>query len=115
MIQSLLDSLMKLVDERGSAAALREHLALVATQVKQLEAHNAVLQANLEIANLQRQQLADELRRFQHDNPRGLRCDTCGSVDLVQTGSQDDTDFGHLVKHPRMLCRVCQKTSIHAG
>lgn len=112
MLDVLLNKLEALVNERGSAAVLREHLALLRERVGALERENADLRAQLQQAQASAQNNQSRLDRFAQDNPKGLRCDACGAVDLARTGSRDDPTFGVLgIKQALMTCRVCRHVS----
>ena len=112
MLETLLKQMEALVNERGSAAVLREHLALVRERVGALQRENADLRTQLQQVQAHAQQNQDQVRRFAQDNPHAWRCDACGSVDLRRTGSQPDPTFKALgIKQALMTCRVCQHVS----
>lgn len=112
MLETLLNKVEALINERGSAAVLREHLALLRERIGALERENADLRAQAQQAQAHVQHQGDQLRRFAHDNPEGWRCDSCGGVDLARTGSRPDPTFGPLgVKQAAMTCRVCSAVS----
>lgn len=114
MIESLLSKLEALVNERGSAAVLREHLALVRAQCQALEQKCTQIEAQLGKQQAAAQQLEAKHRRFAQDNPLGLRCDACGSVDLRRTGARPDPTFAALgIKQAQMTCRVCSAVSFY--
>lgn len=114
MIDLLLQKVEALINERGSAAVLREHLGLLRAQYAALERERDGLQARMHQAELDRDHAQDQLRRLTHDNPNGHRCDACGSVDLVRTGTEPHPTFGAVgLKNARMRCRICQHTSLH--
>jgi len=108
MLETLLSRLEALVNERASAAVLREHLTLLRERIGALERENAGLRTQAQQAQLESQQGQSQMRRFANDNPEGWRCDSCGSVDLARTGNRADPLFGDLgVKQAQMTCRPC--------
>ncbi|GAA4424630.1 hypothetical protein [Acidovorax lacteus] len=108
MLEALLKQMEALINERGSAAVLREHLALLRERVGALERENSDLRAQLQQAKAQAQDSQQRLDRFARDNPKGLRCNGCGSVDLVRAGAKPDAIFGDLgVNRVVFRCRVC--------
>lgn len=112
MLDVLLNKLEALVNERGSAAVLREHLALLRERIGALERENTDLRAQLQQAQASVQDSHSRLERFAQDNPKGLRCDACGAIDLARTGSRDDPVFGEVgIKQALMTCRVCGRVS----
>jgi hypothetical protein len=115
VLETLLNKMEALINERGSAAVLREHLTLLRTRIGELERENGRLRAQAEQTQVQAQHQGDQLRRFAQDNPEGWRCDQCGSVDLVRTGNRPDPTFHVLgVKQAVMTCRVCKAVSYFA-
>ena len=113
MLETLLNKVEALVNEHASAAVLREHLALLRERIGALERENASLRLKGEQAQAQAQQFQAQLSRFANDNPLGWRCDACGAVDLVRTGSRADPVFGDAgIKQALMTCRVCQHVSV---
>ena len=114
MIDKVLEGIATLINERASAAVLQQHLELLRTECALLEARCKHLETGLQNAQLDRQQAQDQLRRFTNDNPRGLRCEACGSPDLRQVGASPHPVFGDVgMKNASMLCRVCNHTSLH--
>lgn len=112
MLETLLNKVEALINERGSATVLREHLALLRERIGTLERENADLRAQAQQMQSQAQHQGDQLRRFAQDNPNGWRCDGCGSADLARTGSRPDPTFGVLgIKQAAMTCRVCARVS----
>jgi len=112
MLETLLNKVEALINERGSAVVLREHLALLRARIGQLERENADLRAQAQQAQVHVEQQGDQLRRFSQDNPEGWCCDACGSVDIKRTGSRPDPTFGRLgVKQAAMTCRPCGAVS----
>ena len=112
MLDTLLKQMEALINERGSAAVLREHLTLLRERVGALERENADLRTQVQQANAQAQQSQAQARRFAQDNPHAWRCDACGCVDLQRTGSQPDPVFKAVgIKQALMTCRVCQHVS----
>lgn len=114
MIDKLIEKIEALINERGSATVLREHIGLLRAQYAALERERDDLQARLDQASLERDHAQDQLRRVTNDNPNGHRCDACGSVDLVCIGTEPHPIFSDVgMKNARMRCRVCQHTSLH--
>lgn len=112
MLQTLLDKFEALLNERASAAVLREHLALLRERIAQLDGENASLRLQAQQAQAQAQDHKSRADRFANDNPQGWRCDACGSVDMARTGSRRDPTFGDLgIKQALMTCRVCNTVS----
>lgn len=108
MLETLLNKMEALINERGSAAVLREHLALMRERIGALERENEALRTKVQQAQASAQHHGDQVRRFAQDNPQGWRCDGCGSVDLARTGSRPDPTFHELgIKQAAMTCRVC--------
>lgn len=112
MLETLLNKVEALINERGSATVLREHLALLRERIGALERENSDLRTKLQQTQAQAQDSQSRLDRFAKDNPKGWRCDACGAVDLTRTGSRDDPMFGEVgIKQALMTCRVCQHVS----
>lgn len=108
MLETLLNKVEALINERGSAAVLREHLSLLRERIGALERENADLRAQVEQAQAQAQESQQRLSRFANDNPKGLRCNGCGSIDLQRAGAKRDNIFGDLgVNNVTFRCRVC--------
>lgn len=107
----------RLITEHGSAAILRERLALAAEQyatlekkVVELQAENARLQS--ENSGLHAQVSDLKSIRTQSGNASGYVCDHCGSSNLKRTGSLPDPTFGLLgVKEAVFSCEACGKES----
>lgn len=59
-IKALLDSFDRLINERGSAAILRERLALAADQYAMLEKENTSLKTKIQILETENQSLKSE-------------------------------------------------------
>ena len=113
MLETLFNKLEALLNEHASAAVLRDHLALLRERVALLERQNADLRFQAEQAQAQAQESQSRLDRFTNDNPGGLRCDACGSVDLARTGSRADPTFAALgIKQALMTCRPCSHVSV---
>ncbi|MCK9468231.1 MAG: bZIP transcription factor [Porticoccaceae bacterium] len=102
---SLFDLFEKLINERGSAAILSQHLAFVRAQHEALERQCADLQA-------ENAALKAQLEQLQAGKPSPYTCDHCGSVDLDRTGNRPDPTFGDLgVKQALFRCRRCGQQS----
>lgn len=119
-----LDSIEKLINERGSAAILRERIALLNEQHAAVE--KQVVALKQEVANLQNENSALKLDKSQlqeqiinihskeshSSNPHGYVCDHCGDHNLKRTGSRPDPTFGDLgVKQALFSCLICGKES----
>jgi hypothetical protein len=112
MLEMLLKQIEALINEHGSATVLREHLGLLRERIGALERECNDLRAKFEQAQAHAQDCQSRLDRFSKDNPKGLRCDACGSVDLVRTGSREDPTFADVgIKQAVMSCRVCSAVS----
>lgn len=108
LLEPLLNKLEALLNERASAAVLREHLGLLRARIEDLERENERLSLEAQQAQAHAQERQTRLDRFAKDNPRAWRCDACGSVDLARTGSRPDPTFGDVgIKQAVMTCRVC--------
>ncbi len=108
MLETLLNKLEALINERGSAAVLREHPSLLRERVGALERENADLRTQLQQAQACLQDNESRLERFSQDNPDGWRCDGCGSIDLLRAGSRPDPVFKSVgIRQAVMTCRVC--------
>jgi hypothetical protein len=90
----LLDHFEKLINEHGSAAILREHLALVKAEQSALERKNSDIEAKCktlqsENAELQKELgvLKSQVSALQSGNTSRYVCDHCGSPQLKRTGS----------------------------
>lgn len=115
----LIEHFEKLINEHGSAAILREQLALVKAQQAALERTSGDAQAKaqqLESENLQLRErlgyLGSQFDVLQHGNPAGYCCDHCGSPVLKRIGSRPDPTFSALgIKQAVFSCAVCGKES----
>lgn len=113
----ILAEIERLITEHGSAAILRERLALAAEQYAALEKKVVDLEAknaHLESENSELQQQVRSLMgsAAPNSNPSGYVCDHCGSSNLKRTGSRPDPTFGRLgVKQAVFLCESCSKES----
>ena len=115
----LLDHFEKLINEHGSAAILREHLALVKTEQLTLERKNSDLQTENEKLRSENAELhkdigvlKNQIGTLQSGNSSGYVCDHCGSPKLNRTGNRQDPTFGDLgVKLAVFSCLVCGKES----
>ena len=112
MLETLLNKIEALLNEHASAAVLREHLALLRERIGALERDNDSLRLQMQQTQAHADDQKDKVERFANDNPEGLRCDGCGSVDLRRTGSRADPTFGRLgIKQALMTCRLCAQVS----
>ncbi len=129
----LLDGLEKLINEHGSAAILKERIALandkysllenkneileeknsiLEKKIKSLEMENKTFQLNLQQAKQKIRQLEEQISKVHNSNPDGYVCDHCGSPSLTRIGSRPDPTFGDLgVKQKLFTCDVCGKES----
>jgi DNA-directed RNA polymerase subunit RPC12/RpoP len=115
----LLDGIEKLITEHGSAAILKERIALARDQYEALERRAAELQtenARLCAANEGLLEKARQLERELSQADAGYGspyvCDHCGSTRLVRVGNRPDPTFGELgVKQAVFRCHECGKES----
>jgi hypothetical protein len=115
----LLDHFEKLINEHGSAAILREQLALVKAEQSALERQRADLDAQCktlqsENAEIKKQLgvLKGQVAGLQSGNQSGYVCDHCGSPQLKRTGNRRDPVFGALgIKETVFSCLACGKES----
>lgn len=113
----LLDGIERLITEHGSAAILRERIALANDQYSALEAENKILKSENERLKLDNEKLQEKVRNFEsksvhNSNPKGYCCDHCGSPSLKRTGSRPDPTFGALgAKEALFVCLECNKQS----
>lgn len=107
----------RLITEHGSAAILRERLALAAEQYSALEKKVVELQAENDRLKSENSKLQEQVRNLnstpdQNSNPDGYVCDHCGSSNLKRTGSRPDPVFGRLgAKQAIFSCQSCGKES----
>lgn len=92
---SIFQDIERLITEHGSAAILRERLALAAEQYAALEKKVVELQAENERLESENSKLQEQVSNFksspaQNSNPNGYVCDHCGSSNLKRTGSRLD-------------------------
>lgn len=108
----MLELLEKLINERGSAAVIRERLGLVKAQYEILELRCADLQAQLDTANAELEQL--RLQAKNNDAATSTyACDHCGSSSLKRTGSRPNPTFGVLgMKDMIFTCLDCGAESV---
>lgn len=115
----LLDYLEKLINEHGSAAILRDHIALVKTEHSALERSNSDLAAENKELRERNAKLEEDGRlaqrqvsALQSSNPNGYVCDHCGNSNLTRTGSRKDAAFGDMgIKEAVFSCQSCGKES----
>ncbi len=117
-----LDSIEKLINENGSAAILKERIAMLNDQHAFIEKQAITLKeqvANLNTENeglkFDKQQLQQQIKAlelFHHTNPHNYICDHCGSSNLKRTGSRPDPTFGDAgIKQALFNCLSCGKQS----
>lgn len=129
----LLDGFEKLINEHGSAAILKERIALANDKYSFLEEKNTLLkreneaikkekenheyenqalQLNLQNAEQKIRQLEEQISKIYNSNPDGYVCDHCANPSLTRTGSRPDPTFGDLgVKQKIFTCDSCGKES----
>lgn len=115
----LLDGIERLVSEHGSAAILREGIALAREQYAAIESSAAELRKDndrLKSANADLKVRVRGLERQLSEVPPGIdseyACDHCGSRKLRRTGNRPDPTFGDLgVKQAVFSCLDCCKES----
>lgn len=115
----LLDGIEKLITEHGSAAILRERIALAREQYAALEKKTSELQAENErlessSAKLQEhiRELEQQLSQVHSGNPSAYVCDHCGSPRLKRIGNRLDPTFSELgIKQAVFSCTECGKES----
>jgi hypothetical protein len=119
----LFETIEKLITEHGSAAILREHLALLRTEFGLLETKNKNLVAETAehktengLLRTKVQQLEQKNRELEHKLDGARRphsdavCDHCGSPSLTRTGSRLNATFADLgVKDALFRCDECGK------
>lgn len=113
----LLEHLEKLINEHGSAAILREHLALVKAEHAALERQCADLQSQCDALAADSQQLRvrlGALTKLMSDAIQtSLACDHCGSPQLKRVGNRDDPTFGVLgIKQAVYRCLACGQETL---
>lgn len=115
----LLEGMEKLITEHGSAAILRERIALAREQYAALESRVVSLQKDNEQLNSANASLHARLRALERQlsdahsvDASGHACDHCGSIKLKRTGNRPDPTFGDLgVKQAVFSCMDCGKES----
>lgn len=111
----LFEAFEKLISEHGSAAILREHLALVKAEYAAMERKRADLQAQCDQLRVDNAQLQKDLRVLTGQlEVAGTKyvCDHCGSHRLKRTGNRPDPTFGAVgIKQAVFSCLECGKES----
>lgn len=115
----LLEGMEKLITEHGSAAILRERIALARDQYAALESRVVNLQKDNERLNSANASLHARIRALERQlsgahsvDASGHACDHCGSINLKRTGNRPDPTFGDLgVKQAVFSCMDCGKES----
>ena len=120
----LLDGLEKLINEHGSAAILKERIALFNEQHARVQQLVITLQEQISILNrenerlkLDNSQLQKQIEDYENtlahkSNPRGYVCDHCGSPLLKRIGSRPDPMFFQVgIKQAIFSCNSCGKES----
>ena len=110
----MFEAFEKLINEHGSAAILREHLALVKFQYAAMENKCKDLQTQCDQARQDNAQLSENLgvlkRELQKYEAAGARisCDHCGSHRLKRAGNRPDPMFGEVgIKQAIFSCLDC--------
>lgn len=117
----LLEGIDKLITEHGSAAILRERIALARDQYAALEARAADLQKENQHLNSVNTELQARIRALEQQlsdartaNASGKTCDHCGSARLKRIGNRPDPTFGDMgVKQGVFSCSDCGKESAY--
>ena len=121
LIDNLLNPLERLITEHGSAAILREHIALIKTQLAQYEAgqiellaKNERLEAELRNAEDRARKAESALKKLQAGQHSGICCDSCGSTNVRRTGSRPDPMFHDVgIKQGLFTCGECGHVSAY--
>jgi hypothetical protein len=116
---TIFDTFERLITEHGSAAILREHLALLKAKQLALESGNSDLHREnkgLKAENVDLRNRLGELERNldEINNVSRFRyvCDHCGSPKLKRIGNIADPFFGKLgEKQSLFSCEICGKES----
>jgi predicted nuclease with TOPRIM domain len=123
MSSGLFDGIEKLINEHGSSAILREHLASLKDQFASLEKQLSVCKnevsslkekiSQLESVNenlkLKYNTLNEQIKSFHDENPHSHRCRHCGSIKLKRvSGEPGDTG----VVDTFFICQDCHKESV---
>ena len=120
LIEQLIAPLEKLIVEHGSAAVLREHLALVKAQLtdqearyRQTEAENTQLKARALDAEERARKAEEQLQALKSRQHGGPCCDSCGSFDVRRSGTRNSAGpFGALgLKEALYTCTDCGHVS----
>jgi len=109
----------RLINEHGSAALLREQIALIKAKGAEQEARNAQLEHEnkaLKAQLLQHQarlgDLEQQIKTLTEWHHSGFCCDACGSPRVKRTGSKPDPVFGMVgVKQGLFTCAECGHVS----
>lgn len=115
MLNLLMAKLESLINEHGSAAILREHLALVRSacadlerQNKDLKAENTAIQARLEQNTAYTRVLEQQLAQLKGDAPAGECCGQCGSPQIRRTGTRPHPIMGDIgLREAVYTCGAC--------
>jgi hypothetical protein len=115
----LLDGIERLITEHGSAAILRERVALareqyaaLETKVADLERDNETLRSSNAGLQAQVRQLEQTLADARSTAVSAVVCDHCGSSRLKRIGNRPDPMFGDVgVKQAVFSCADCGKES----
>lgn len=112
-----LDGIEKLIIEHGSAAILKERIALASDQYAALEKKSNNLQAEnerlkLDLEDCKKQRRAVEEKLSHGGNPEKYVCDHCASANLKRTGTRPHPIFGAVgLKEALFRCESCGRES----
>ena len=114
-----LELLEKLINERGSAAILREHIGLLKAEQTALEARCRDAEAKvrqLELSVAEYKSRADQaqqaLEALQSGSISVQVCAHCASISLRRTGTRPHPTFGEVgLKEAIFRCNVCERDS----
>ena len=105
MLETLLNKVEALSNERGSAAVLREHLGLLRERIVALERENADLRAKAQQAQAHVQHQGDQLRRFEDERfPQLLS--QLDQLARPATSAPSSTPTKHLVTEPAVTSAI---------
>lgn len=112
-----LDGIEKLITGHGSAAILKERIALASDQYAALEKKSNDLQAEnerlkLDLVDCKKQWRAVEEKLAHGGNHEKYVCDYCASAHLKRTGTRPHPTFGELgLKEALFRCESCGQES----
>jgi len=119
-----LDGIEKLITEHGSAAILKERIALASDQYAALEKESAASEVRsndlqvenerltLDLEECQKQRRALEEKLSHGSNTEKYVCDHCASANLKRMGTRPHPTFGAVgLKEAIFRCESCGKES----